>query len=267
MQVICLVAIYAIAAEPGVPDETRTELLRGMRDRAQQTAVSIAKDGGLLTAELIRDPLFRYSDQPRDIVDATFWGWQRGGRPIAFQKVEVYRQNGEWHWFYCFASAADELIEIRWDAGERWMAKRPGVTWRELPDSPQVAETGASKLLQARRIARRFSVKSTDEIAKIEEELRFLSKPIYEYGEPIHGVLFGFAANGTNPDALLLLQPERSGERWEYAWIQMTAGRLTARLDGKVVWTAPYQVPNPARPSKFDTWLFFRESAATGADR
>jgi hypothetical protein len=243
----------------------------GMMQRAQQTRVWKVVGDDRIRAELVKQPVFRYSDQPRNILDATLWVWQIEGRPLAFQKVEVYRTKaGISSWLYCFASLFPGIIAAEWEVGEQWEAKKAGIEPKIISGGPPVAASKAARLLQMKQLSRRFSVIIHDDIAKSQEHLRLLPQPLHQYGEvnttSLEGVVFGFAANGTNPDSLLLVQVRPSDETlvWEYAFVQMTTGGLTAELDKTVVWTAPYRVPNPRVPSKFETWLFFRESAAGG---
>lgn len=278
MQTIQSVVLCALFAQPNpAPQDSaaaqRAELRQGMRARAEQTSVVVVSDEQQLAAKLVPAPLFRYSDQPRDIIDASFWAWQRRGRPVAFQKIEVYRRQGRLHWFYCLSSSSESRIAVEWEVGEKWSAKKPGIAFRSFPEGPAAARTKAGRLRQMRAMARRLTVTLRDEIADTQEDLRLLTQPIQRYGDPsdesFGGAVFGYASNGTNPDALALIQTRQapSGPAWEYAWIQMTAGHLTGRLDGQTVWTAPYRVPNAAVPSKFDTWMFFRESAVKQAER
>ena len=64
-----------------------------------------------------------------------------------------------------------------------------------------------------------------------------ISRPIYRYGDldkaASMGAVFGFASNGTNPDALLLIElgKQEPARIWRYGLIQMTTGELTARLN------------------------------------
>lgn len=246
-------------------DETLDAKIVPMRERAQSTEVGIV-DGQ--TAELIPNPLFRYSDQPRGIIDGSFWCWQSDGRPIAFQKIEYYDRDDEsLRWFYCFASASQQRIHAKWGVGEQWTATAPGVKLQTLTSEPVSDENALRVSFQIKNIARRFSVRLEDTVAGTEEQLRLISRPIYQYGNlttESMGAVFSFASNGTNPDVLLLIEldKQKSGKTWKYGLLQMTTGKLTARLSDEVVWTAPYRTPSFDRPSKFDSWLFFYESSA-----
>lgn len=261
---LCLAGTNQARAE-----ESADEKLPAMLQRASDVSVRLA-DPTLDSAEakLIRKPLIRYSDQPRRITDASFWCWEFNERPVAFQKIEYYdRDDKNYRWFYCFASASPVRIEADWKVGQQWSADKPGIERKPLADEPVPNASKTRIRFQAKRIARRFSVRLEDLIAKTGEQLRLLDTPIHQYGSPTSdamGAVFGFASNGTNPDALLLVEltHDKYQRLWKFGWVQMTTGQLTAKLDDEVVWTAPYQTPNARRPSVFDSWLFFYESAA-----
>ena len=240
--------------------------LRQLHLRARAVTVyQIGKDKKTL-GKLVPEPVFRYTDQPAKIVDATLWCWHVQGRPIALQKVEYYRRPNYW-WFYCMASLSESRIEVEWREGQRWSSKKPGISFQELPGGPVPAGKKVRRLLQMKNIARRFST----EIyygANNKEQMRLMPRPIYRYDHPNSevrdGAIFGFGANGTNPNTLLLIelhQPDRSAPSWKYGLAQMTTGKLSVRLDEKEVWTAPYRQWRPV--SKFDTFMFFRASPAT----
>jgi hypothetical protein len=263
----------ARAGEDGVADGGEAQVgqrehnLREMRRRAKNTRVLVLDGGRRTAAELVSEPLFRFSDERRDIVDATFWAWQVEGRPVAVQKVEIYRRRGL-QWFYFLASLADRVIEVEWPDGQQWTAKKPGLVVGPLPGGPQPERTEAGLLLQLRRLARRFEATLIDRDAQFRDEMRLLPRPIHRYADPASGVrdgaAFGFTI-GTNPDALLLIELRQTGDsapEWKYGLVQMTTGELRVRLDGEEVWSAPYHKPARANlPSKFDTWAFFWEAA------
>jgi hypothetical protein len=61
-----------------------------MRNFAEETAIRLPGRGDEKPqlAELVPNPVIRYSDEERFIPDATMWVWTRNARPVAFQKVE-----------------------------------------------------------------------------------------------------------------------------------------------------------------------------------
>jgi hypothetical protein len=92
------------------------------------------------------------------------------------------------------------------------------------------------------------------------EEMRLLPKPIYRYKlddrktvhpDLIDGALFAFV-QGTDPEAVLLIEAIRQGSRteWQYAFGRATGAGLKARPGSSVVWTAPrsYGSRNPKHP-------------------
>jgi hypothetical protein len=259
------------AASGGDRKEDQGEArLDAMRRRLEATHVYALAAGAKTALKPLSGPLFRYSDQPRLILDATLWGWGAAGRPLVMEKIEFYRRpEGQPKWFYCMASLSEGLVEAEWPDGRRWSAKQPGLELRPLPDAPKAADRDFARLLQLKQVARRFSPTISDPAAGWQEQMRLLPRHVCRYSDPDSGVLdgaiFAFATNGTNPDLLLVLElhgRDVSDTAWQYGLARMTAGQVSVRLDQKEVWSVPYVAPPPPKvPAKFDTWLFFFESA------
>jgi hypothetical protein len=256
------------AGDDRAKDEGETRL-DGMRRRAEATKVHALNAGETTALKLFSGPMFRYSDQPRLILDATLWGWGTRGRPLAMEKIEFYRRpQGQRQWFYCMTSLSEDLLEVQWADGQRWSAREPAFELHALADGPAAAESEFRRLLQMKSTARRFSATEFEPTPK-REELRLLTRPIYRYSDPESGLqdgaIFGFAASGTNPNLLLGIElhgESLSDSAWKFGLARMTLAQLAVRLDEKEVWSARYVTPPPPRvPAKFDTWLFFFESA------
>jgi hypothetical protein len=253
---LAFVASTRAAEEPEKEDAQRQEIRRGMQQRAE--AVRIATIGGpkKITGELVKSPVFNYSDQPRSIIDATLWVWNVNGRPAALGKIEYYEYRDQpalrdRHWFYCLASLSPDLIEFEASDGHRWAAQAPGMNLAELPDGPAPGDTEATRLRQFKQLARRFSATLLDDWAKPprRQEMRLLSRQLFRYADEKNGLvdaaLFGLTSNGTNPDAILAIELHhgKDGTRqWRYGFAGMTDGRLSARLDDKEVWTKPQAI-------------------------
>ena len=131
-----LIVVIAGLTLPALGDEN-AKLIEGATDRARKTTVAFIDSEPQNPVTMIARPLFRYSDQPRRILDGTFWCWESEGRPVAFQKLELYasEDSGSPQWFYCFASTSTRRIKAKWDVGESWVAKKPGVDLTKF-DSP-----------------------------------------------------------------------------------------------------------------------------------
>jgi hypothetical protein len=248
------------------PADTKLKRLADdARARAEAIEVRVAVDGRTAKAAVHPTPLIKYTDVPRQIEMATLWVWQHDGRPVALGKVEAYRRPGGPSWLYCFTSASAGLVDASWPGGRRYQARKPGVEWAAL-DGPAPQPTAAGRLRQMKDLFQRFSATTRDDVLKTADELRPLARPLHEYASPrhgvVHGVLCGFAANGTNPDVVVALEAvgaagDGAPKSWRYGVVGMTAGGISVRLDRAEVYTRPYA----RSPGDFDTWAYFREGA------
>src|SRR5215469_1687521 len=239
-------------------ERQRAQLLEQMRARAEATSVRFQE--GERQPKLTDAPVFRYDDQPRYFVDATMWVWTDRGRPVAFQKIEAMARAGP-EWGHCFTSVAEGLLTVKWDDGRKYQSTEPGVEFLPLVDAPPVPAQNAARKLAARRLVRDFSARIlTNERANTWEEMRLLPTPILEYRGPESdeylGAVFGLTTNGTNPDALILLEPRDADGKlvWHYAAARMTTGGVVLKYADKTVWQVDFC---PPRPTAFPTWTFF----------
>jgi hypothetical protein len=251
------------AAESDARKIEREENRKGMEQRARATKVRVSAQPEDGAAQFIAKPLFHYTDQPRRIVDAMLWGWLAKGRLVAVCKIEKYdHPQPENRWLYCFGSLAPELIDAEWqDLNRRWSATKPGIELQSIADAPAAAEGQAARLRQIKEIAGRFqAVITTDPTIDAKQEMRLLPHPVYRYekpvGEILDGAVFGMTTNGTNPDAILIVELHRqegSPPAWKFAVAGMTSGGLSVKVGDREVWSRP-SVPSTG---SYDTWLFF----------
>jgi hypothetical protein len=213
-------------------------------------------------AELVPNPVFRYSDEQRAIPDATLWVWTRDARPVAFQKVEGNNHGGGQAWTICFASLSEGLIKVRWPLGRQYATREPGVTFSPIPEAEAPADNPRARTAQLKGLTERFTGRlSVNGEGKGGAETRTMAKPIFEYADPKTklplGAIFGMTSTGTNPDLLLLIEArrERDGRlRWEYAHARMTSASVRVRLDDAEVW-AESGVDNAN--TVFENWTFY----------
>lgn len=236
------------------------ERLAMMRRRAEHTQVFLAEGDRREKLAMRKEPVFRYADQPRGIVDATLWVWGEPGRPVALQKVEFYPPTPT-SWTYCLASLSPDLIAAEWRGGRRWTATKPGVEMHRWDDAPQASASKSGRARQMKDLARRFSVRGSEGTNR-QEELRLMTQPIHRYSDAEadleDGAIFGFGS-GTNPNCLLLIELRRedqSHSQWHYGFAGMSAESLRARLDDREVW----YFPPAARIGGLDTWIWFFEA-------
>ena len=232
-------------------ENDRKASLSALQERVEGTSVSVFKE-----AKLVSKPVFRYSDELREIEDAGIWLWTSGNRPIAAMKVERYKEDPKRNpWLYCFTSLSSDRVHAEWPDAEPFQARKPGITWQALDDKP--SGTRAARLLQLRELARRFSAEILrDPEGKERAQMRMLTQPLYRYEESadvLDGAIFGFTGTGTNPDLLLLLDlPAKS--TWHFAATGMTAEGVRLTFKEKVV----YEIPHTAgQGNVFDTWCHF----------
>jgi hypothetical protein len=212
------------------------------------------------TAELIAEPLVHYTDQERRFADATLWGWQVEGRPVAFSKLEriISLADGGIGWQYCLVSLSEGLIEVRGEARDSWRASKAGLSWRELTNAPQPHRTESGRLVQMKGLARRFDAVIINPELEQRERMRLLPTPIMRYSsESQHvsdGGIFGFTSKGTNPDTLLLIELQGTGveSEWNYTVVGMTGDAVTVEREGQTVWSKD-ATPGPG---DHDNWMW-----------
>jgi hypothetical protein len=259
----CAIVSSISASADEKTERRRAEFLAQMRTLAEQTEIRLAK--GDAKPELVKDPVFRYDDQPRRFIDATIWAWTDQGRPVAFQKIEAI-EYGEADapsalWQYCFASVSPGLLTAQWPQERRFRATDPGVAFRPLADSPEIPEGNTQRKRQARELARKFSARIvTSPKNNIRQEMRLLTTPIFEYAHPktkeYLGAVYGFSTNGTNPDLLVVLEihKEKGALRWRYAPARMTCCAVNLAYEDSEVWNVDWVNGSDA---PFPTWTFF----------
>ncbi len=235
--------------------------LEELQKRAGTTQLSLLTAEGVAAGgtdiKLVEKPLFRYSDELRQIEDAGIWVWTEHDRPVAAMKVERYKAGRlPTPWLYCFTSLSSELVRAEWADAAPFQARQPGVKWHPLDDEP--AATRPARLVQMRELARRFSAEILSDPAGTERtQMRLLTRPLYRYDESSEvrdGALFGFTGTGTNPDLFLLFDLPPTGG-WRFGAVSMTAEGVRLKLKDDLVYESPH---TGGRGKVFDTWCYFR---------
>ncbi len=256
---LCLGQTPADSASPGTAASETS--LAEMQKRANTTRLSLLIGEGKLdaasTPRFVEKPVFRYSDELRQIEDAGIWLWTDRGRPAAAMKVERYKPSRiPTQWLYCFTSLSSELVRAEWEDAIPFQARTPAVKWQSLDDAP--AKTRPLRLAQLRELARRFSATmriNRDGSNPI--QMRLLTRPLFrcdETSDVLDGAVFGFTGTGTNPDLLLLFDLTSSGS-WQFGAAGMTTESVTVKLNDQTV----YEIPNTVGQGRvFDTWTYFR---------
>jgi hypothetical protein len=259
---VCCGVLSAAASQRALAQDERAALLEQMTALAKETTVTVAD--ATQAATLVEKPIFRYSDQPRRFIDATMWAWTEGGRPVAFQKIEAIEYGDTARpaarWQYCLASLSTRNVTVKW-TGREFRTKSPGIEFRELEGAPDVAGSAAQRKRQARELTRHFSARIvTDPENNIDQEMRLLTTPLFEYSDPrskeFLGAVYGLSTNGTNPDLLIVIEARGSEGKlaWHYAPARMTTGGVTLKYQDAKVWDC---VSADDRALPLMTWTFF----------
>ena len=240
--------------------ERKDRYTKWMRTYSEGTQIKLLNAGDPAAPELVKTPVFRYSDDERAIPDATLWIWTSNARPVALQKVEGNNHGGGQMWTICFASLSEELIKTKWPSGHEFSASEPGVKFLAIPDAETPSDNPRTRSSQIKNLKDRFTARlgiSGEDAGG--SEARIIPKPIFEYMDPQTkmplGALFAMSATGTNPDVLLLIEARESqGKlRWEYGHARMTSASVRVRLDDVEVWLAK----EGARAGAYDNWMYF----------
>jgi hypothetical protein len=204
--------------------------------------------------ERLSAPLFTFSESTRETGHlGTLWAWGPKGRPAALvSQNKAYRERV---WGFELVALVEDVTVVMHD-GWRWT---PGsaVNMIRFENAPPAADTDSKRLLQMRSLARRFKV--SEDYFNESFELRLLPQPVHRYQDPaadlIDGALFIYA-HGTNPEAIALIECRRETAQpmWSYGFLPLAGAGVSAKLDGKTVWTKL-----PTRESKaqelYSTWL------------
>lgn len=228
--------VVASAAEPNaLSADQRRERVRTIRAMIEPLAMRIGAKDTAQPLKLAAEPSLLYADNERELSDASLWVWELDGRPAGLSAVELRpkeRTGGVWS-FEC-ASLTPAELRIELPAGE-WTMSAGAVSLQRLPDAPSPAKARGQRLLQLRKLADRFTATAySDKQGRI--ELRRLAAPVYRQAETAagDGALFVFA-NGTNPEALLLLQLDVETNAWTYAFARLSGDASSANLDDREV--------------------------------
>ena len=248
------------ASDTGMAE--RQALLKEMRSAVAAIKVTERIGEQLRPAKLVEEPIFRYSDEQRQIRDATMWIWTERGRPVSVMKLERYGfPDPTRRWLFNVGSASPNLFTVKWPFDREFESKKPGLAFQPLQGGTEIAESKPARLIHLKQLVRRFSATMTGGAADdAKTEMRLLPTPLFRYScEPdkiVDGALFGLSATGTNPDAIVAIQwrGEAKDGRWEFGITGMTNGGLQVRLDDKPVWSQPYLV---SRGQVFETWTYF----------
>lgn len=249
-------------ATPEKSDSAKDESLKLMRERASRMIVKIPAGSEARRAELAEAPLIHYADPVRNLPESTLWVWQQEGLPVLFCKIErlTNSRTGNFRWQYCCVPATAEKADVEWERQFRWRARDTSFKRLPLADAPDPRDQVAARLTQMKAVARGFGGETEQTPVKSRQKMRLLASPLHRYAgskdNVLDGAVFGLTSNGTNPDALLIVEALRDPEsnaRWRYAVVGMTGDAVEVVHKEKVVWTKPYT----DGPGDHRSWMWY----------
>jgi hypothetical protein len=238
--IVVVVAAWAMADEPK-GEEAQRQWLEFMTRKVDGFAISTEKTPEQSLAR-VKDPILRYTNPAREnFAHGAIFLWHSGERPMAAASIwlgadgRVRRE---------FTSLTDRQLRCVREGKTVWVPRSDAIIWKPLPDAPKPASTPASRLVQMRRLAERFSADFDIWPAKGWEDLRLLPQPLYRYAAADQGVVDGaiFALTQANdPEVLVLLELARrtadAAPAWSYAFARISSKRMRGRVDDKEVWS------------------------------
>jgi hypothetical protein len=234
----------AIAQDPAPPAAKKEDdRLKEMEQVVRSFKLVAIDDRGKETpATSSNGPLHRWTDPTRKFKGGALWVWKAEGRPVAVVGAELYAS-----WSLEFVSVSTGLVKAN-DGRVRWTPRKAGVEFREIPDAPVPAATEAGRFRQMRDLARQFSAGEhwlRNEGNLQHYALRLLPHPVDRYSDMASGTVDGgifVCANGTNPEALLLIEARRTGDgppKWSFAAAAFSHAAVSIKLGSREVWTSP----------------------------
>ena len=199
--------------------------------------MAIDDQGKETPAALAEEPAHRWTDPTRAFSGGALWVWRASGRPVAVMGIELY---GSWslEFVSLLDRAASGPTTVR-------CAGRPG-SWRRVPRDSRCAGPRRRRSQAAPADQRPGEAVLRSEHWKGGDgqhyALRLLTHPIDRYADPASGVVDGAIfvyANGTNPEALLVIEARRQGSdppRWSFAAVPFSHCEITLDFGSKNVW-------------------------------
>ncbi|HLQ46720.1 MAG TPA: hypothetical protein VK137_18395 [Planctomycetaceae bacterium] len=241
----------AIAQEKAQTDSSSevAEYLKIARAQTELVRLQDVETGADI--ERVENPVYRYSEPVRGIVQGTMWVWGRKGRPAAVLELIRYDGNNDW---FAFHATSDNLIKLTAKTGQTWTPKSSDLKFQPLPEAPTPADSPAGRLRQMKEFSRKFSA---HEIHRGRHELRVLTTPVYRYEDRdqklIDGALF-VIAHETALEATLFLeavQPDDAAKPiWQFAVGRSGTAEIVVLYDDKKVHHLPAVEVIPPPPTE-----------------
>lgn len=240
------------APSPASTKNERAERMKEMKRRAEELIVTAQRGKAAFDAQ----PLFRYSDPIRQVIDATIWSIGGEQRPQVLLVMERYSRETKF-WSYEMTVTSDRVPNSIKGDDWVWKPSGTGMKWKDLPASRPPGKSPAARLRQMKTLARRFEVSESYEGQTY--HLKLKPQPLTTYKDDELKVTDGAGfifAQGTNAEVVVWIEARRDQEakegRWKVGFSRLTAASIEANFDGKLLWTAEKHV-GQVSPVYFNT--------------
>ena len=209
-----------------------------MRARAAELKGVGEEDEEYLFSE---EPILRYNDTARGVIDATVWALGREGRPRAVLVLESYQATSIQYELTTAAEPPKYVQARTW----RWSPRQSGFAWKTIPDASPPREARTVRRRQIKQLAQDFA--ASEEYRGQTYHLRLMPQPIHEYEDEERGVLDGAVfvwAHGTNVEILMFLEAQReegSPPYWTAGFSRLASASLDVKYRDQDFWSSPEQ--------------------------
>ena len=238
---VFLATVVAAQDEPdgkAAADKTSASRLRAVREIMEEIRITSTAGEAPEPLAFKPDPLLRYNDVTRGILDSCLFRVGTEGRPVALVSAELYGREGKNFLLnHEFVALLDPKVRMQRDAFV-WTPPTGNLSFHEFEDVDPPADAPRLRLVQMRRLADRFTAKEV--VGNSTIILRRMAAPLDRYqpskAPKADGAFFAFTW-GVNPEALLFI--ETDGRTWSYGWAPLSSAPLEAKLGDAIVWELP----------------------------
>ena len=256
-------SLFAVDADLQAKEQLdKQKSLQVMLEQAKHISVKVGTTPEPAACELKESPLIHYSDQVRSLPESSLWIWEHVGVPALFCKVERIAQadGATKAWQYCCVPATNDKVDVTWGRSFRWRSRDASIQWAPLAGAQPPRNQARARLTQMKSMVREFSGHTEQTPTNSRQEMRLLASPLHQYASTdrnvVDGAVFGLTSNGTNPDALLLVEALRDVEansKWRFAAVGMTGDGVEITYQQKKVWSKPYS----DGPGDYRSWMWY----------
>lgn len=235
-QSILMVILAIVPAQLLAGTQESESRLNDMKERIKEISFSgkHSKD-----VSFKPEPLFRYSDPTRNVLDATIWRLGEKGRPKGIAVLEYYTRNGGF-WSYEITSTSTQVPRNIKGPQWTWDFRDRAFKWTKFQTNMKPSGSKRIRGSQMKQLVRKL--RTTETWGGQTYQLRLLPKAIVRYEDPENNVVDGHIfvfAHGTNAELLVLIEAQKEGDDdavWKAGFARLGAAQFSVEFDKKPFW-------------------------------